>query len=183
MLLQEQREITSQEMFCGLWVRQHPQRGVQHLLLQGGEPPSVQLLCLPPLSSTALLLGSVSTTLNWSSERWSFTLSSAGAHVWSAQLSVCPGGWCGCWAAGSQLVVLMLLTQDLLPCSPVPHKSAHPTPLATALGHLSLFCKANRSPGKGSSSCSASWGSRHLLLAHTHRLPLPNRQLFNKVCK
>lgn len=37
------------------------------------------------------------------------------------------------------------------------------------LGHLSPFCKANRSPGKGSSSCSASWDFRHLLLAHTHR--------------
>lgn len=57
--------------------------------------------------------------------------------------------------------------KGLLPCVPVPHISAHPAPLATALGHLSPFCKANRSPGKGSSSCSASWGFRHLLLAHT----------------
>lgn len=56
----------------------------------------------------------------------------------------------------------------LLPPVSVPHISAQPTPPASALGHLSPFCKANRSPGKGSSSCSASRGFRHLLLAHTH---------------
>lgn len=83
-------------------------------------------------------------------------------------LSLCPGGGCGCWAAGLQLMVLILLTQGPPAhalCAPCISTSS-PSP-ASALGHLSPFCKANRSPGKGSSSCSASWDFRHLLLAHT----------------
>lgn len=48
----------------------------------------------------------------------------------------------------------------------VPYIST-PKPLASALGHLSPFCEINGAPGKGRSSCSASLGFEHPLLAHT----------------
>lgn len=135
----------------------------------GSLPPSsfCALLCfLPQLSFLAVFLQS-------SLHAQSIEASSLQVLVLmfrALSLSLCSGRVMWVPSTGFQLMVLILLTQGPpAPCLCAPCVSTSSPSLASALGHLSPFCKANRSPGKGSSSCSASWDFRHLLLAHTHR--------------
>lgn len=142
------------------------------MVLQSGEPPSVQLLCLPLLSSTALLLGSVSAILDPCSEQGSFTSSSAGAHVRSTQLVCVPRRVM--WVLSSRITAHGPRPPQPRPSCPVSlcpiYQHIQPPPLRTMLwvtchhfvkqtGHLGREAAAVLLPGV-SGICS--------LHAHTH---------------
>lgn len=131
---------------------------------------SVQLFCLPLLSSTALLLGDNMFLQS------SISFQSLGASFWQGLVLVPRAICCSCARGGGTAA---RQCDHFSPSSssrakgfvpPYLHVSYISTPhlLVSALGHLSPLCEANGTPGKGISSSSTSLGFEHLLLAHTH---------------